>query len=397
VQDSVVCSSQFNESIDPAAIDLQAEEAVLCEFTNSILPGNIVVQKVTDPAGSSQAFTFTPSWGAPFDLTDGQNADSGPLTPTSESGTYSVTEALPSQFWNQVSATCSDGSPVDAIDLAPDETVTCTFTNSQAASLTLRKQIDGGAAAPGDFLITLTGADGTHDAGVTYSHLAVVPILAGVSYTVSETEAQVAGYFQSSLTCVNDANQGNLGNPFVVGTGVDVTCTVTNTLNEVEFNALASACNNDTPFLDYNVTTSEGQASTVTITWIKNDGSDEVVLVLADLPLTGRLLWPGAAVNLNDDPIDWPGWDFVDGQWVVVNDGLVPSMKLKFEINPEITVTVNYPPATPGCTAAPPPPPPPYTPPIPVPVNNALLLAMLTLMMLGMGWYFRPGQVRRDQ
>jgi hypothetical protein len=83
-----------------------------------------------------QNFSFTAGGGlspASFQLDD----DSDPalsnsrtfanLTPGSG---YSVSEALPSG-WSQVSAACGDGSPVSNIDLAPGETVTCTFVNQR--------------------------------------------------------------------------------------------------------------------------------------------------------------------------------------------------------------------------------------------------------------------------
>jgi len=41
---------------------------------------------------------------------------------------YSLSES-PSNGWQQISATCSDGSPVTNIDIAPGESVTCTFVN----------------------------------------------------------------------------------------------------------------------------------------------------------------------------------------------------------------------------------------------------------------------------
>ena len=54
--------------------------------------------------------------------------NSGDLLPTSENGTYNVAETLPSGWTG--SGSCSDGSPVGAVDLSPGETVTCTFNNT---------------------------------------------------------------------------------------------------------------------------------------------------------------------------------------------------------------------------------------------------------------------------
>ncbi len=48
-------------------------------------------EEVTNPEGDSAAFTFTPSYGASFQLSDGQHNDSALLAP----GTYSVSEVRP--------------------------------------------------------------------------------------------------------------------------------------------------------------------------------------------------------------------------------------------------------------------------------------------------------------
>src|ERR1051325_7484845 len=52
------------------------------EFTctiKNVQRGHIIVKKVTQPAGSSQSFTFNPSYGSSFSLTDGGSNDSGAL------------------------------------------------------------------------------------------------------------------------------------------------------------------------------------------------------------------------------------------------------------------------------------------------------------------------------
>ena len=60
--------------------------------------GQIIVDKVTDPAGSAQPFDFTltgPSVSEPFTLThDATPFDSGPLFP----GSYAVTETAPARL-----------------------------------------------------------------------------------------------------------------------------------------------------------------------------------------------------------------------------------------------------------------------------------------------------------
>jgi hypothetical protein len=130
-----------DDGSDPAAIDLAAGEDVICTFTNTQQTGNIVIKKVTSPTGSTQAFTFDTDYKANFDLKDGESDDSGPLPP----GTYSATEINIPVGWTLKSSTCDDGSPVTAIVLGANETVTCTFTNEQAAIIKVSKTVSGAA------------------------------------------------------------------------------------------------------------------------------------------------------------------------------------------------------------------------------------------------------------
>lgn len=97
--------------------------------------GNIIIVKQTDPDGDPTDFTFNPSWGDDFVLSDGEQHDSGPLV----AGTYDVSETVPAG-WDLTSATCDDGSPVTAIDLAAEETVTCTFNNQKDSTIIIEKQ-----------------------------------------------------------------------------------------------------------------------------------------------------------------------------------------------------------------------------------------------------------------
>jgi uncharacterized cupredoxin-like copper-binding protein len=122
-----------------ATIHLDPGEVVTCVFTNTTLPGTIIVEKQTDPNGSSQLFEFEPSWKANFTLMDDEQNVSTGLQPTSSRGkakpirgpgiSYSVTEIVPAD-WALTSAICDDGSDPSAIELGPGETVTCVFTNT---------------------------------------------------------------------------------------------------------------------------------------------------------------------------------------------------------------------------------------------------------------------------
>ena len=112
-----------------ATIDLDLGEQITVTFTNT-KRGKIIVDKVTDPSGSSQSFDFLvtgPSYIDSFSLTDAAAPhDSGWI----KLGTYAVSETVLAG-WVLTSAVCSDGSPVNNIILDPGETVIVTFTDER--------------------------------------------------------------------------------------------------------------------------------------------------------------------------------------------------------------------------------------------------------------------------
>ncbi len=139
------------------------------------------------------------------------------------------------------------------------------------------------------------------------------------------------------------------GDPVVC---LEATVTITVEENRSIDIAVEEVCIRDTPYVQYEITAvgfTPDQGAT--ITWRKMDG--EVAEQLVDQPLTGSLLWPGAEVDADGNPIAWPGWLFENGMWIQLNDGLRPEMTLEVSINPENSVIVSYPPATPACNANP--------------------------------------------
>jgi hypothetical protein len=110
--------------------------------------------------------------------------------------------------------------------------------------------------------------------------------------------------------------------------------------------------------------------STVTIRWINPDGDG---VVQSGLPLSGRTLWPGAVIDADGNPLDWPGWSLVDGEWVVGDefDWVRPDVQVIVTVDgpAEIltigtagfsrqaavgeAITVAYPPASPQCAVDP--------------------------------------------
>ena len=97
-------------------------------YFENIKYGNIIVEKITDPADHPQTFEFTPSWGSNFFLSDGQTNDSGPIPPT----TYTVEEINLPIGWSCMFIDGADSvSEQEAtIDLEPGQTRYITFYNA---------------------------------------------------------------------------------------------------------------------------------------------------------------------------------------------------------------------------------------------------------------------------
>lgn len=198
-----------------------------------------MIRKVTE--GGSGTFGFTSTTLAPttWDLTTtgsgAAHADARTFSGV-RAGTYDASETVP-PGWNLTSATCDDGSPVSAIDLAAGETVTCTFTNTAQATLIVAKETAPDHSSQ-EFKFTKTSGfeinggtfdltDGTNT-GNTYAN--VTP----GTYVVNE--AVPAGWRSPpSIACTGDTGSSNLSSgsgtaaTFDLQPGETVTCTYTNT------------------------------------------------------------------------------------------------------------------------------------------------------------------------
>ncbi|WP_020210969.1 SdrD B-like domain-containing protein [Gilvimarinus chinensis] len=120
--------------------------------------------------------------------------------------------------------------------------------------------------------------------------------------------------------------------------------------------SLSSFCDNDTPWLSYQVL-SNGQpigasSPPVSIYWYSESG--RLVEFNSDLDSEGVLLWPGAKVDGIGNPVAWPGWSYVDGRWVTVEDDRRGELRIVAQINPSAEASSSYPAATPSCAAQPP-------------------------------------------
>jgi hypothetical protein len=227
-------SATCDDGSAPANIGLGAGETVTCTFTNT-QRGRIIVVKQTIPDGSAQLFTFDTSYGPDFSLSDGQSNDSGTLAP----GTYSVAEIVPSG-WDLTSATCDDGSAPASIGLGAGETVRCTFTNTQRATIRIIK--DTIPNGPQDFGFTATESTDTpipdfaldDDADPTLPNSRDFSDLKPGDYTVTETT--VAGWDLTGMGCASTNGNSSVNVSLAtatatisLGAGDLVTCSFRNT------------------------------------------------------------------------------------------------------------------------------------------------------------------------
>lgn len=159
-----------------AAFSLVTGKDVVCTFINTKI-SKIIIEKQTIPDGSTDGFSFTTSWGSPFNLSDGQSNDSGNLAP----GNYSFSETLP-PGWTLQSINCSNGNANGMFYLNAGEVVTCTVTNiRQRGNLIVKKVID----IDGDL-----STDEDQSLGQTWQF--------DVDGTSANTDDPVAGYTDSN-------------------------------------------------------------------------------------------------------------------------------------------------------------------------------------------------------
>jgi Prealbumin-like fold domain len=212
VQTSVTCS----DGSPVSAVVLSPGETVTCTFNNTkLVVGNLTIQKVT--LGADGVFGFTSAALIDFSLSTVGGTASRTVSNLAP-GTYDIAETVPSG-WRLDSATCSDGSPVTAIDISENESVTCTFTNTKLGKLIVVKNTVGGNGSFGFTSSTLTNFSLTTVGGTAVRTISnVVP----GTYDLAETVP--SGWKLDSSNC----SDGSLVTAIAIAPNETVTCTFTN-------------------------------------------------------------------------------------------------------------------------------------------------------------------------
>lgn len=220
-------------------ITLAAGENKTCTITNDDIAqapttGHLIVDKVTQPSGSSVEFNITLSGsGTITGGGAGTTTDATSRNYEVAPGTYSATEATSSE-WIQVSNTCTD------VAVAAGETKTCTITNAMVPTLTVMKVVtndNSGIGTTTDFTLLLDGVTVTSGVATTTSigaHVVSEGAHAGYSSAISgdcATDGSITLAAGDNKTCVitnnDDAPQQTLGHLVISEVYYDVSNSTT--------------------------------------------------------------------------------------------------------------------------------------------------------------------------
>lgn len=124
----------------------------------------------------------------------------------------------------------------------------------------------------------------------------------------------------------------------------------------------AAVCEANTPWIVFDVVLNDpdGISTGHTAYLVLSDGTHTEKVELGPLGedgmVEGRVLWPGAAIDEAGNPIAWPGWkQLPNGRWVVTDENFGWTHSLTsatLEVNPELSIALEYPPAVAGCGPA---------------------------------------------
>ncbi len=194
-------------------IDLHENETVICTFVNE-KDSRIIVEKQTNPNGDSTEFTFSGSWSeGTFNLSDGEQEDSGELEP----GPYAVGEDVP-LGWDLTDVDCNtefgtEGSSA-FFNLDPGQVVRCVFTNTKRQ--------------PGSInVIKTANPTSVQEPGGNVEYTVTVQNTSTVNVTVNSV---VDDRFGSLANVAGGSPSGCFAVPFVLAPNASSTCTFTRAL-----------------------------------------------------------------------------------------------------------------------------------------------------------------------
>ena len=205
-----------------------------CTFRSSH-NGRVVVKQQTLPDGDPASFAFatTATGAGTFSLAD-NGTESRDVAP----GTFTATQTTKTG-WDLTGLTCDDtNSTTDkpngkaTFDIAPGETVTCTFTNTKRGTLIVAKHtLPGGDPTQFDFATDANGARSFKLADGGVESRSVAP----GAYAV--TEAAASGWRLVGVVCTDTDSAGDVRArtaSYAIAPGETVTCAFQNQLVDVQ-------------------------------------------------------------------------------------------------------------------------------------------------------------------
>lgn len=224
------------------SFNLSAGQNITCTFNNTA-KGALIIDKTA--LGGDSIFDYSVT--GPTNLTPSIKTSGGSGTTGNEvvtAGTYDISEASQTG-WTQTNASCSNGittyTDLTKVPVGLGETVTCTFTNTKYASVSVTKFQDDNAdgifeateSALQGWTMTLASTSASTSQTTNGSGIANFTNLLPETYTLTET--QQTNWIQSGITCV-DASKNSVGSydsvtqsyTFPVNAGDQISCNVGN-------------------------------------------------------------------------------------------------------------------------------------------------------------------------
>ncbi len=238
-------------------------------------------------------------------------------------GTYALTETnLAGYTASDYSCVINGGAAIvgNDVTLALGDIADCTITNTDnPTNITLVNTVtndNGGTAVPTDFTLRLNG--GIYDGTIAYNSGVTLPIMPGVTYTVSEDS--LVGYTQDSLLCIDDSDGVTLvAHPVVPALGQSITCTVNDNDNGAELTIIKQVINDHSgiaTIADFGLMTDAG-----TLTFGVPTGTGTATDPFEYISTTITGLTAGTYTLVENDLADYTegSWDCVDTAGVVAS------------------------------------------------------------------------------
>ena len=326
-----------------------------------VLPTGLTLATVTATAGSlasnTSGFTVTlPNLnvGGTGTVTLTANVDAGVAASIVNAAQITSTTADPVPSNNTATSTIAK---LESADVQTSVSITATPSVAEPATITVSFGNTGPSSAAGvtrTLVIQGTPTITALPPGVTTATVAGNTVL---SWPATSLLGGSSTVFVVVLTTPNITTTLGVTSTIATttpesSTANNIATAVTAQVKSVQINVLAPICVNDVPYVQYNATPIGLSASQANISFV--NGAGTVVQTLTNQPLSGQILWPGAAVNGSGQGTAWPGWSFDGAHWNFdPSSPLLPTLTVLITINPTGSATVSYPPATAACFAGP--------------------------------------------